>query len=114
MKTIAKKLALSALFLTLFSGILLADGNDPKKNNADVKKVSVQVIDKITGETLAGVKVAINGSDQVVYTDFDGIFQLEYKNNSDLQISVSLISYENLVLKVGELDSGKINLERQK
>jgi len=108
-----KRIMITALLLTLFAGVLFADGKDPKNEKANVKKVSVQVVDQLTGETLAGVKVNI-GSDKVVYTDFDGMFQLEYDMNKAPQITVTLISYEGKTLQISDLEPGKINLERQK
>jgi hypothetical protein len=114
MKTMTKKIMFTALLFTLFAGLTFADGKDPKNNKSNVKKLSCQVIDQVTGETLAGVKVYIAGTDKIVYTDFDGVFQLEYEMNTEPQISVTLISYEGKVLKISDLEPGKINLERQK
>jgi hypothetical protein len=110
MKKIAKKVLFALAMIVITNGLILAEGNDPK----NVKKVSGQVIDKATGETLTGVKVFIAGTDKAAYSDFDGSFQIEYDVTKDTQISVELISYETKAVKIESSEVQKIELERQK
>jgi hypothetical protein len=43
-------------------------------SNAEVATLTIQgqVIDKVSGEALAGVSVRVDGTNLVAYTDFDG------------------------------------------
>ncbi len=50
-----------------------------------------QVVDKLTGEPLAGACITPAGSNQTIYTDFDGNFTVEQIAGA---LNVSLISYE--------------------
>lgn len=76
-------------------------GNDDKKSENTVanKNLSGKVVDKINGEALAGVKVQIDGTDQVVYTDFDGNFQFSNIQPGNYSIKVVYLSYETSLLK---------------
>lgn len=75
------------------------------------------IVDKNTGEALAGVKVALaNGS--VTYTDFDGNFSFNNVAPGKTAISASMISYKNNILNVPVQGANtqyyKIQLEVQK
>lgn len=114
MKTLTKKAFISLLVISLFSLSVYADNGDPVKETKKVLKVSGKIIDQQTGEALTGVKVFIEGSENAVYTDFDGEFEMEYVESKDAQLTVSLISYENKNFKLGCSDSYTIELKRNK
>ena len=111
MKAIANKMLLSFLMITFVGLVAFADGKDPIKTNKTVK-ISGKVVDKITGETLTGVKVMANNCDKAVYTDFEGNFEIECEQDNNL--TVSLISYESVEIKAVESGNEEIKLERQK
>jgi len=52
--------------------------------------ISGKVLDKITGEALAEVKVEI-GSKNAVYTDFDGNFEINNVRPGDIKLVASYI-----------------------
>lgn len=110
----AQKVIFTIVVMLVANGLMFADGNDPKKETANIKKVSGQVVDEITGETLAGVKVYIPGTDKVVYTDFDGEFNIECDLAKKEQISLSMISYNVITYSISDADKQKIKMERQK
>jgi hypothetical protein len=114
MKTMVKKVIFSIVVLAIYAGTMLADGNDPVKGTSNVTKISGKVIDQTTGETLAGVKVFIEGTDNSVYTNFDGEFQINLDLNKSQEISITLISYEAKTVKIESPGDLKINLDRQK
>lgn len=114
MKTITKKAFISLLLISLFSVSVLADNGDPVKETKKVHKVTGKIVDQQTGEALTGVKVFLEGSDNAVYTDFDGEFEMEYVEGENTQLAVSLISYENQNVKLGCSDSYNIELKRNK
>jgi len=113
MKTITKKVFF-ALFALLLANGVFADGNDPIKETSKIMTVSGKVIDETTGETLAGVKITVPGTDKVAYTDFDGEFKIECDLSKGDQVSVSMISYDSKIFKATDSGNKKINLKRQK
>ena len=70
------------------------------ENPPATMNMSGKVIDKVTGETLAGVMVEIDGTDKQVFSDFDGNFSFENLSTGEYTITVSLISYEKSQAKV--------------
>jgi hypothetical protein len=69
------------------------------------------VVDKETGETLVGVSLKIEGTDQQVFTDFDGKFEVKAFGNAT--IVSSMPSYKTT--KVSEINGEiRIELEAQK
>ncbi len=114
MKTFTKRAFLTILSFILFAGISLADGENPGKGTGNIVKISGQVVDQNTGETLAGVKLIVEGTNEVIYTDFDGEFQIQCDLSKNPELSVTLISYENKTLKIKGTDKMKIKLNRHK
>ncbi len=55
--------------------------------------ITGKVVDQMTGEALTGVKVAIEGSDLKVYTDFDGNFRMENVKAGEHQVTATYVSY---------------------
>ena len=94
-----KKFVLSVLLIgsTLFS--MAANKESKTENtstgNAVLTELSGQVIDKNTNETLVGVKVSVNGTDMVTYTDFDGMYHFDNLKPGNYNLTASYISYEN-------------------
>lgn len=70
------------------------------KINSNMKTTTIagKVVDKNTRETLAGVKIVLDG--QKVYTDLDGNFMLTNVSSDKVQLKASLISYEEKTLDV--------------
>lgn len=90
------------LLVALFIGVNFSyAGNDETKDNpVSTTSMSGKIIDKISGETLAGVMVALDGTDKKVFTDFDGNFSFEEITPGEYTISCSLISYKNNEIKI--------------
>jgi len=92
-----KKIATLLICFALVSSAFANNGNEEGKgteSSALTTKLSGKVIDKITGESLAGVKISINNSDNCVYTDFDGNFVVSNVKPGKVEISASFISYK--------------------
>ncbi len=90
------------LLVALFIGVNFSyAGNDETKDNpVATTSMSGKIIDKVSGETLAGVMVALDGTDKKVFTDFDGNFTIEEITPGEYTISCSLISYKNNEIKI--------------
>ena len=94
----------------IISGILCVSmlaSEKPSANVAGSTEASVEnafisgvVVDKITGEPLAGVEVKMIGSNEKVFTDFDGNFQFTNLPQGAYAIKIDYISYENVVENV--------------
>lgn len=100
-----KTILTTILFLVSITFSAIADeGNKPEK-----KIISGIVIDQNTGEPLEGVKLVVLNTDQVIYTDNLGNFQVEKNISEDIQFSVELISYEKLIVKSSGLEDTSAN-----
>jgi len=87
------KKTLVLIFLGVCTSLtLLAFVNQRNGKSATIAATTIcgQVVDKLTGEPLAGV--CVTAGSHAVYTDFDGNFTVEQPVGSSL--NVSLISYE--------------------
>ena len=108
------------LTLTLLAAVVIAfaanNGNSANKNNpaepvaapaANTNTVIIagKVIDFTSGEALAGVEVAIEGTTKKVYTDFDGNFKIADLKPGNYNVIASYISYNKSFIE-------KLNVEK--
>jgi len=112
-KTIMKKIAFS-LLIACFALVSFA-GNDENKNETETSAVSTATIqlsgvvtDKVSNEALVGVEIVIEGTNQKVYTDFDGKFTFSNLKPGEYNLVASYISYEKNIVE--HLDVKKDNL----
>jgi len=63
------------------------------KTEATVLSLSGNVIDEVSGESLVGVEVKIEGSDIKTYTDFDGHFVINNLKQGECKLVASYTSY---------------------
>jgi len=101
---------ISFIILLLISGSLIAenigDKSDKSSRTAN-KQITGKVTDRLTGENLAGVKIEIPETNTVVYSDFDGYFKITLPHqNTDTEISASIISYEKTQVDLTLLKAG--------
>ncbi len=79
--------------------------------------ISGKVIDFNSGESLAGVEVAIVGSTQKVHTDFDGNFTIENVKPGSYNLIASFISYNKSFIEKLNVDKSgqplKIKLQSE-
>ena len=111
-----KKIAIIFVSILVFSISFANAANDEKEsaeNAVMTTSVSGTVLDKITGEALAGVKVSVKGTEKSVYTDFDGNFELEGVREGELAPTAKYISYKQKeeILDVNLSKSNRINLK---
>jgi len=96
-----KKLTAFIAIIIFSSALVLAINSNEEKESAKKSEsavtttsISGKVFDKITGETLAGVKVSINGTEKTAYSDFDGNFEISNIKPGNHKITASYISYK--------------------
>jgi hypothetical protein len=100
MKKIATLLGVILTAAILCSSVYA--GNDDK-NPAGAKKtvkVAGYVIDKATGETLSGVKIKPEGSEQSTYTNIDGYFEIEITGENPV-LTADFVSYKQVAVASG-------------
>lgn len=91
----------------------MAAKEDAKKESAEtsttmVSTIKGKVVDKSTGEALAGVSVKLD-ENTVVYTDFEGNFSINL-TQPKAKICVSLISYATTEVEVKK-SSNQVKIE---
>lgn len=96
-----KKLATLIVMIIFSSAMVLAENSNEEKESAKKSEsavtttsISGKVFDKISGEALAGVKVSINGTENTVYSDFDGNFEISNIKPGNHKITATYISYK--------------------
>ena len=97
-----KKIVFICLAALLFSGTLKSTNNNAEKAGESVATFSIsgQVLDHDSGESLAGVRVKVDGAEASSYTDFEGNFLIQGLMPASYIVSLTLISYEEAKLTV--------------
>jgi hypothetical protein len=99
-----KKIITSALVLLFVLFSISSFANDDKSTTLSVQG---KVIDKNTGEALAGVSVIVSG--QEVFTDFDGNFNINI--SLDESVEVSFISYKSVKIEAEDINTNNNYVE---
>uniref|UniRef100_UPI003216898B carboxypeptidase-like regulatory domain-containing protein n=1 Tax=uncultured Draconibacterium sp. TaxID=1573823 RepID=UPI003216898B len=111
-----KKVLIAAL-LILSVVAVNAKESDTKTKTVDSEAVvmlSGSIADELSGESLVGVEVKIEGTDLKTYTDFDGNFSFKNVKPGEYKLVANYISYEKKseVLKI-ETNENDIKIELQ-
>lgn len=67
------------------------------------KEKSVSITGRVTdtnGEPIAGASIEVEGSTTLVYTDLDGMFQLQRPVSGKLCVHVSTIAYKERTMEI--------------
>ena len=110
------KKALFTLLLISVVSLSFANNNENAANKAKSTEATVakpvasaaisgKVIDLNSGEALAGVEVAIEGSSRKVHTDLDGNFRIDNLQPGEYNVIASYISYNKSLIE--KLEVGK-------
>lgn len=70
-----------------------------------MRLVQGTVVDATTGETLAGVKITVDGSEQTVYSDQNGNFRILAPVNQNAKIHFNFVSYREFNVPATEVSS---------
>lgn len=110
-----KKVLLSVAAMLMIFGVLFAE-NDGSAGEEAVRLVSLsgQVTDSNSGEALVGVKVVVEETKDIVYTDFDGSFSFENLIPGSYQLTAAFISYEksDIQVNLNQQESVEVSLEQ--
>jgi type 1 fimbria pilin len=107
-----------ALVLTITISANEKKGKTAKDaDNAALVALSGTVTDSGSGESLVGVEVRIEGTDEKTYTDFDGNFTFGNMKPGEYKLTANYISYqkstETLELK-GQVNEVNIKMENSR
>ena len=105
-----KALLLIVASVFVCGSVFASEIKSTESENIRTVSLSGQVFDGITGETLAGVKVVVEETREIAYTDFNGSFSFENLIPGTYKLSTAFISYEKSDIKVELLDEEKIEL----
>lgn len=97
MKRIFSIVIVSLVLLCSNSVLAITDG--PTVPMSAKATISGKVVDNKTGESLAGVAIAIEGTDLKAYTDLDGNFSINSVDPGNYNLILSLISYKNSLVE---------------
>lgn len=103
------KALLTVFFVAIFAFSFAAEKESTEKSQAEATQFDLcgQVMDQKTNELLVGVKVVLEGTDQVAYTDFDGNYKFKNIQTGEYNVTASYISYEKATVKNVELSLEK-------
>ncbi|MBL0330695.1 MAG: carboxypeptidase-like regulatory domain-containing protein [Bacteroidetes bacterium] len=85
------------LVVSLITNLVVAGNGIDNKNATNTKLVSGKVIDKISGEEIAGAEIKIDGT--IVYSDLNGNFSVNM-NVAKTEVVVSFVSYNDTKLNI--------------
>jgi len=93
-----KKVLIAALLVISVIAVN-AKESDTKTKTTDTESTATMMIsgsiaDKLSGESLVGVEVKLEGTDLKAYTDFDGNFSFNGVKPGEYKIVTTYISYE--------------------
>lgn len=80
------------VILLLLSQLVLTAGNKSKTLKLSIKDTS--------GEPLVGAKVTLENSNELLYTDFDGVVFINKNKAQSTTLNVSMVSYENKTIQL--------------
>lgn len=103
------KRSILILVVSLITNLVVAGNGIDNKDAANTKLVSGKVIDKISGEEIAGAEIKI--ADKIVYTDLNGNFSaninvvkteaiVSFVSYNDTKVNIEPFSYNTLVVEL--------------
>jgi len=106
MKTIIASI-LFVFSIALFAG---NEGSNSTVSSGYTNTLKGKVIDKTTGEGVAGACVKLEGSSKSVYSDFEGNFEISNCSPGNYNLVTSLISYEKKSesVKIGSVETQNV------
>lgn len=111
-----KKILISAVLIIVT--IIAFTANNNKETNTDSANTSVtlsgKVIDLVSGESLTGVAIEIEGSNKKVYSDFDGNYTISNLKPGEYNVIASYISYnKSYIEKLNVKSNEALNIKLQ-
>ncbi|MCF8331982.1 MAG: carboxypeptidase-like regulatory domain-containing protein [Bacteroidales bacterium] len=113
-----KIFTITTALLILISSALLAGNDGETKETKKQANITGTVLDKTSGENLAGVEIRVENTEIVCYSDLEGDFTINNLKPGSYNIILSYISYnksfvENINVNVGENKKLTVHLIEQ-
>lgn len=109
-----KKVLIATLLILSVVAVNAKDSDTKTKakdsESAATIMLSGSIADDLSGESLVGVEVKIEGTDLKAYTDFDGNFSFEGVKPGEYKLVTNYISYEKKA-EVLNVNSKKNNIK---
>lgn len=108
-----KKAIFSTLLFSMFLVYFTANASNDNTPNIDANtNFQGKVIDKQTGESLAGVIIEVNGTEIKAYSDLEGNYTINGLKNGKYTLTVNYISYRKDIrtIEVKENENKNINI----
>lgn len=83
----------------------------PEATPVETTSISGKVLDVISGETLTGVEISVEGTDLKTYTDFDGNYTFDNIVPGNYNIIASYISYSKSLIENIAIEKGNKEVE---
>jgi CarboxypepD_reg-like domain len=96
-------------FVLFIVALIAFAGNTTDNEKSETRLISGKVIDKISGEEIAGAEIKLG--DKIIYTDLNGNFTtninvnkpeliVKYISYNDTKVTVDTFSYNSLVIEL--------------
>lgn len=103
------KRSILILVVSLITNLVLAGNGIDNKNVTNTKLVSGKVVDKISGEEIAGAEIKI--ADNIVYSDLNGNFSanilvvksevvVTFISYNDTKVNIDPFSYKSILIEL--------------
>jgi hypothetical protein len=103
------KKSILILVVSLITNLVVAGNGIDNKNATNTKLVSGKVIDKISGEEIAGAEIKI--ADNIVYSDLNGNFSanipvakseavVTFISYNDTKVNIDPFSYNSILIEL--------------
>lgn len=103
------KRSILILVVSLITNLVVAGNGIDNKEAANTKLISGKVIDKVSGEEIAGAEIKI--ADKIVYSDLNGNFSasiniakteaiVSFVSYNDTKVNIEPFSYNTLVVEL--------------
>jgi len=104
---------ITIIYLVLLSGNFTAASlPDHAEVNSKKFMISGKVQELASGESLAGVEIQILGSGKIVYTDFNGDFEIRGLDiNDEYTLQISYVSYKKKIIRGIKAGSSALIIE---
>lgn len=106
-----KKLSLVVLIVFSFAMTFANNGNVETGSSNATKQIHGKVIDKTTGEALAGVAIKLQGTNGITFTDFEGNFSINGITAGTYDLNVMFVSYQTVTLKEINANNSEVVLK---
>ena len=95
-------------FAILITSVAIAGNNNSIKGKDNTKMISGKVVDKVSGEEIAGAEIKIDN--KVIYTDLNGNF-IASVNSTKTEAFVTFVSYNDTKVNIESFSYNTIVIE---